>query len=185
MSINLKKGGSINLSKEMTKLNKVMIGLGWEKTNMNIDLDASVFILGSNQKLIADDYFVFYNNLKSPDGAIQHTGDNRTGAAEDDDEIILANLETISPNAQELAICVSIHDAINLGHNFGLLKDAYIRIVDVDSKKEITKYDLDISHAFDNAVVFAQVRRSGNEWHFSANSQGSMAELQGLVDMYA
>lgn len=184
MSINLKKGGSINLTKEMPKLSKIMIGLGWEKTSMNIDLDASVFILGENGKLIADDYFVFYNNLKSPDGSIQHTGDNRTGAGEDDDEVILANLETITPNARELAVCVSIHDAVNRSHNFGLLRDAYIRVVDVDTKKEVAKYDLDASHFVDNAVVFAQIRKSGNEWFFHANSEGSLEELQGLVDKY-
>ncbi|MFN3852384.1 MAG: TerD family protein [Spirosomataceae bacterium] len=185
MSINLRKGGSINLTKEMTKLNKVMIGLGWEKTTMNIDLDASVFVLGSSRKLLSDEYFVFYNNLKSPDGAVQHTGDNRTGSLDDDDEVILANLETINPNANELLVCVSIHDAINRNHNFGLLQDAYIRIVDVETKKEILKYDLDTSHFMDNAVVFAQIKKSGSEWYFHANSHGSVTELQGIVDMYA
>lgn len=184
MSINLKKGGSINLTKEMTRLNKVMIGLGWEQTGRSVDLDASVFILGANGRLLAEEYFVFYNNLKSPDRAIEHMGDNRTGSAEDDDEIILANLESITPDARELAVCVSIHDAVNRGHNFGLLKDAYIRIVDVDSKKEITRYDLDASHFTENSVVFAKVRKSGNEWYFYAASQGSMTELQGLVDMF-
>lgn len=184
MSINLKKGGSINLTKEMTKLNKVMIGLGWEQTGRSVDLDASVFILGATGRLLVEDYLVFYNNLKSPDKAVEHMGDNRTGSAEDDDEIILANLEGITPNATELAICVSIHDAVNRGHNFGLLKDAYIRIIDVESKKEITRYDLDASHFIENSVVFAKVKKSGNEWFFHATSQGSMTELQGLVDMF-
>ncbi|GAB3523860.1 TerD family protein [Emticicia fontis] len=184
MSINLKKGSSINLTKEMPRLNKVMIGLGWEQTGRTVDLDASVFILGANGRLLSDDYFIFYNNLKSPDKAVEHMGDNRTGSAADDDEIILANLESITPDAKELAVCVSIHDAVNRGHNFGLLKDAYIRVIDVDSKKEITRYDLDASHFTENSVVFAKVKKSGNEWFFDTTSQGSMTELQGLVDLF-
>lgn len=184
MSINLKKGGSINLSKSMTKLNKVMIGLGWEQNRIPVDLDASVFILGADERLLSDEYFVFYNNLKSPDGAVQHTGDNRNGSVDDDDEIILVNLETIHPNAQEIGICVSIHEAINRGHNFGLLKDAYIRIVDVATQKEVIHYDLDVSHSQDNAVIFAKIKKAGSDWFFYADSQGSLAELQGFVDQY-
>ncbi len=184
MAINLKKGGSINLSKSMTKLNKVMVGLGWEQSRISVDLDASVFILGANYKLISDEFFVFYNNLKSPDGSVQHTGDNRSGIGEDDDEIILLNLENTHPNAQQLVICVSIHEAVNRGHNFGLLKDAYIRVVDVETKQEIVKYDLDVSHNADNAVVFAKIKKSGNEWYFYAESEGQITELQGLVDRY-
>ncbi|MDJ1469505.1 TerD family protein [Xanthocytophaga flava] len=185
MSINLKKGGSINLTKQMPKLNKVMVGLGWEMSSYTLDLDASVFILGATNRLISDEYFVFYNNLKSPDGSVQHLGDNRSGSADDDDEVILVNLENINPAAEDLVICVSIHDAIARRHNYGLLKDAYIRIVDVDNQKEIARYDLDASHAGENAVVFGRIRKSGGEWHFHAASQGTQNELQGLVDMFA
>ncbi|MDJ1483906.1 TerD family protein [Cytophagaceae bacterium DM2B3-1] len=185
MSINLKKGGSINLTKQMPKLNKVMVGLGWEMSSYTLDLDASVFILGATNRLISDEYFVFYNNLKSPDGSVQHLGDNRSGSADDDDEVILVNLENINPAAEDLVICVSIHDAIARRHNYGLLKDAYIRIVDVDNQKEIARYDLDASHTGENAVVFGRIRKSGGEWHFHAASQGTQNELQGLVDMFA
>ncbi len=184
MSINLKKGGSINLTKEMPKLNKVMIGLGWEMSSFTVDMDASVFVLGTTNKLISDEYFVFYNNLKSPDGAVQHLGDNRSGSLAEDDEVILANLENTNPAAQDLVICVSIHDAAIRNHTFGLLKEAYIRIVDVDNQKEIARYDLDSSHAAENSVVFGRIRRSGSEWHFHAASQGSTNELQGMVDLF-
>ncbi len=184
MSINLKKGGSINLTKQMPKLNKVMIGLGWEMSSYTLDLDASVFMLGKNNTLISDEYFVFYNNLKSPDGSVQHLGDNRSGSADDDDEVILANLENINPAAQDLVICVSIHDATVRNHSYGLLKDAYIRIVDVDNQKEMARYDLDASHATENAVVFGRIRKSGDEWHFVAASQGTQNELQGLVEIF-
>jgi len=185
MSINLKKGGSINLTKQMPRLNKVMIGLGWEMSSFTLDLDASVFMLGATNRLLSDEHFVFYNNLKSPDGSVQHLGDNRSGSAADDDEVILANLENINPAAQDLVICVSIHDAVLRNHSYGLLKDAYIRIVDVDNEKEIARYDLDACHATENAVIFGRIRKSGGEWHFHAASQGTHHELQGLVDMFA
>lgn len=184
MSINLKKGGSINLTKQMPKLNKVMVGLGWEMSSFTVDLDASVFILGANNKIISEEYFVFYNNLKSPDGSVQHLGDNRSGSADDDDEVIIANLENINPAAQDLVICVSIHDALARNHTYGLLRDAYIRIVDVDNQKEIARYDLDASHSLENAVVFGRIRRASGEWHFHAASQGTHDELQGLLDMF-
>ncbi|MBD0254295.1 MAG: TerD family protein [Cytophagales bacterium] len=184
MSINLKKGGSINLTKQMPKLNKVMVGLGWEMSSFTVDLDASVFMLGANNRLLSDEYFVFYNNLKSPDGSVQHLGDNRSGSTEDDDEVILANLVNINPAAQDLVICVSIHDANVRRHNFGLLRDAYIRIVDVDNQKEVARYDLDASHATENAVVFGRLRKTGSDWHFQAASQGTSQELQGLLDMF-
>ncbi|WP_337044633.1 TerD family protein [Emticicia sp. 17c] len=184
MSIDLKKGGFINLSKETTKLSKIMIGLGWEQTSMRLDLDASVFVLAADGRLLNNDYFIFYNNTKSPDKAIEHLGDNRSGSAEDDDEIILANLATITPEAKELAICISIHDAVKRGHNFGLLQDAYVRIIDVETKKEISKYDLDASHFNENALIFARIKKSGDEWYFHADSQGSVTELQGIVDLF-
>ena len=122
MAISLKKGGRFNLTKKEPSLKKIMIGLGWElKNGNNIDLDASVFMLGGNRKLPADEYFIFYNNLKSPDGAVQHTGDNRTGAGDGDDEMILANLPLIDSSVSEVLVTVSIHDGATKGHNFGLL----------------------------------------------------------------
>lgn len=184
MAINLKKGGSINLSKSMTKLNKLMIGLGWEYASIPVDLDASVFILGANGKLLSDEYFIFYNNLKAPDGSVQHTGDNRTGSDNDDDEVILANLDNIHPNATEICICVTIHQAQLRNHTFGMLREAYIRIVDMDTKAEVVNYDLDSSHNAENSLVFARIKKSGNEWYFYADSLGSTSELQALVDMF-
>ncbi|MFN0049038.1 MAG: TerD family protein [Cytophagales bacterium] len=185
MAINLKKGGSFNLTKELPTLNKILIGLGWEMTSQTIDLDASAFVVGANGKLLSDEYFVFYNNLKSPDGAIQHTGDNRTGSEEDDDEIILANLALINPNATEVVVVVSIHEAISRRHTFGLLKDAYIRLYDVEKKQEILRYDLDASHTNDNTAIFGKIRKVNGEWHFYANSEGNSTGLQGVVDIYA
>ena len=186
MAISLAKGGRFNLTKKEPTLSKIMIGLGWEvKPGAQLDLDASVFMLSGNGKLPADEYFVFYNNLKSPDGAVQHTGDNRTGAGDGDDEMILANLPLINPQVNEVLITVSIHDGFTKGHNFGMLNDAYIRIVDVETKREILRYDLDAENPADTDMEFGKLQRVDGEWNFVATGIGSTKGLQGYVDAYA
>jgi tellurium resistance protein TerD len=185
MSIIIKKGSSLNLTKKEPALKKIMVGLGWEfKSGHQIDLDVSVFMLGSNGKLPADEFLVFYNNLKSSDGSLQHTGDNRTGNDEGDDEIILANLPLIHPTVQELLFIVSIYEAELRRHNFGLLQDAYIRIVDVESKREILRYDLDAEFAKNTDVEFGKLQKINQEWHFVASGLGANIGLQGYVDRY-
>ena len=162
-----------------------MIGLGWDlKTVNQLDLDASLFMLSNDGKLPADEYFVFYNNLRSPDGAVQHTGDNRTGIGDGDDEMILANLPLVNPQVKELVIVVTVHDALTRRQNFGMLSEAYIRIVDVESKREILRYDLDAEFAVSTDVEFGRLRREGDEWHFAATGIGSNIGLQGYVDKY-
>jgi tellurium resistance protein TerD len=186
MAISLKKGGSFNLSKKEPALKKIMIGLGWEmKAGNSLDLDASVFMTGSNGKLITEQYFVFYNNLKSPDGAVQHTGDNRTGAGDEDDEMILANMPLINPSVNDIIITVSIHEADVRRHHFGLLQSAYIRIVDVETKREILRYDLDAEFNNFTDVEFGRLTKADNEWSFVASGVGSNKGLQGYVDAYA
>ena len=186
MAISLKKGGKFNLTKKEPGLEKIMIGLGWEvKPGNSVDLDASVFMLGNNGKLIAEEYFVFYNNLKSPDGALQHTGDNRTGTGDEDDEMILANMPLINDAVTEILITVSIHEADSRRHNFGLLDDAYIRIMDVSTKREILRYDLDAEFSNNIDVEFGKLVRENNEWQFIASGIGSNHGLQGYVDAYA
>lgn len=186
MSISLKKGGSLNLTKEVPGLKKVMFGLGWEmKPSTPLDLDASVFILNSKLKLPSDEHFVFYNNLRSPDGSIQHTGDNRTGFGDDDDEMILCNLDLIDAAVFEILITVSIHEAEARGHSFGSLKDAYIRLYDVENKREILRYDLDEKNPTDAGMVFGKIQKQGTEWRFIAVGEGNgMSGLQGFVDKY-
>ncbi len=186
MAINLKKGGSFNLTKKEPSLKKIMIGLGWEmKSGASLDLDASVFLVGPNGKLPEDSFFIFYNNLKSPDGAVQHTGDNRSGDADGDDEMILANLPLISDRVSELVFVVSIHEAAQRRHNFGLLNDAYIRILDVDTKREILRYDLDAEFASDTDIIFGKLKRKDGEWVFAAEGEGSTGGLQHFVNIYA
>jgi tellurium resistance protein TerD len=185
MSVSLKKGNSVNLSKKEPSLKKIMIGLGWEiKAGNQLDLDASVFMIGANGKTLADEYFVFYNNLRSPDGSVQHTGDNRSGAGDDDDEMILANLALINEKITEVIITVSIHEATVRRHHFGLLTEAYIRIVDVEKNREVLRYDLDANFNEFSDVEFGRLQRINGEWHFQAVGIGSNDGLQGYVDKY-
>lgn len=184
-SITLKKGSAFNLSKKEPSLQKIMIGVGWElKSGNSVDLDASAFMLGDNGKLPANEYFVFYNNLKSPDGSVKHTGDNRTGIGDGDDEMILANLNLIDKRVQEILIVVTIHEAMVRRHSFGLLKDAYIRLVDVETKREILTYDLDDSFSKYTDVEFGKLQRIDNEWHFVASGIGGTKGLEGYVNAY-
>jgi tellurium resistance protein TerD len=186
MSINLRKGGSINLTKANPKLSKIYIGLGWELLSQSLDLDASMFVLGANGKLLSEQHFIFYNNLRTPDGSVAHQGDNRTGVGDGDDELILANLKQIQPEAQEILVYVTIHEAQSRAHNFGKLNNAYIRVVDVEKKEEIAIYDLDAEASYATEVLFGKLRRSdAANWEFVAIGEGSNVGLQGLVDRYA
>ena len=186
MAIILEKGGRFNLTKKEPALQKIMIGLGWEVLPGNsLDLDASVFLTGSNKKLISDEHFIFYNNLKSPDGAVEHTGDNRTGVGEGDDEMILVNLPRVSDGIEDIIVTVSIHEAMTRAHNFGHLKDAYIRIVNVENNREILRYDLDATFPQDTDMELGRLVKENNEWNFVASGLGSNKGLQGYVDIYA
>lgn len=185
MSINLKKGSSFNLTKEEPTLKKVMIGLGWDMSNQSIDLDASAFMLGSNLKLPEENYFIFYNNLKSPDSSVQHTGDNRTGEGNGDDEMILINIDLIDPKISEIVFLVTIHESKARVHHFGLLQNAYIRLYDVDSKREVLRYTLDAERGTNSDMEFGKLQKINNEWKFTALGNGSEKGLQGYVDIYA
>ncbi len=187
MSISLQKGGKFNLSKREPGLKKIMMGLGWEMRSggSSMDLDASIFMVGSNAKLPADEYFIFYNNLKSPDGALQHTGDNRTGIGDDDDEMILANLGLVNPSVEEIIVVISIHEAHERRQHFGMLKDAYIRLVNVENNREVLRYNLGEQSPEHTDMEFGRLRRENNDWHFVASGIGSNKGLQGYVDIYA
>lgn len=185
MAIELNKGNKLNLSKKEPSLKKVMIGLGWEVLpGNNMDLDASVFMIGENGKIPADEYFVFYNNLQSPDGSLKHTGDNRTGIGDDDDEMILANLPAVNPIIKELIVVVSIHDAEVRKHHFGLLKNAYIRLVDVENSREVVRFRLDENNTSFTEIEFGRLKREEDGWHFIATGIGTAIGLQGYVDKY-
>ncbi|MBE9602561.1 TerD family protein [Pedobacter sp. MC2016-24] len=182
MAINLQKGQRENL-----KAPKFTIGLGWD-TNSSLsgadfDLDASVFMLGEHKKLIADEYFVFYNNLSSPDGALVHTGDNLTGEGDGDDEAINVDLSIVNPQVSELCIVVTIHEANNRRQNFGQVKNSFVRIVDTDGV-EIMKYELEEDFSIETAVEFGRIYRRNGEWKFEAVGVGMRGGLQDYVNKY-
>jgi tellurium resistance protein TerD len=189
MSINLSKGERINLSKEAPSLNKAAIGLGWDTnasdTGSAFDLDASVFMLGANGKIPVEKYFVFYNNATSPDGAVKHMGDNKTGAGEGDDELIAIELSKVDAAIQEVIFVVTIHEAETRRQNFGQVRKSYIRIFDLDAKKEVARYDLEEDFSKETAIEFGKLYRKDGEWRFQALGQGYNDGLQKFVERYA
>ena len=180
---NLEKGQRVNV-----ELQKFTIGLGWDtnssSTGVDFDLDASAFILGENKKLLSDENFVFYNNLKSPDGAVEHTGDNLTGEGEGDDESIRINLSKISPNAYEVCIVVTIHKADERKQNFGQVHNSFIRIYNTDTNEENMKYELEEDFSIETAVEFGRLYRRNGQWKFEAIGVGMKGGLQDYVNKY-
>ncbi len=183
MAINLEKGQRVNMN-----LPKFVVGLGWDAnastTGQDFDLDASVFVLGENKKLLTDSHFVFYNNLTSPDGAVEHTGDNLTGDGDGDDESIKIDLSKINPNATELCFVVTIHDAENRKQNFGQVRNSFVRVYNPDTKEEILKYELEEDFSIETAVEFGRLYKRNGEWKFEAVGVGQKGGLQDYLTKY-
>jgi tellurium resistance protein TerD len=182
MAINLQKGQRENLNAP-----KFTIGLGWDtntsSTGESFDLDASIFILGDNGKIIADEYFVFYNNLKSPDGAVVHTGDNLTGDGDGDDEQVKVDLAKVASGVKEICIVVTIHQADTRRQNFGQVRNSFIRIVD-ENNVEVLKYELDEDFSIETAVEFGRIYNKGGQWKFEAVGAGMKGGLQDYLNKY-
>ena len=175
MAISLQKGGNVSLSKEDPNLKNAMVGLGWDVRSTDgadFDLDASVFLLNESGKIRSDQDFIFYNNLKSSDGSVEHTGDNRTGEGEGDDEAIKVQLPSVPNDVQKLVVAVTIHDAETRNQNFGMVQNAFIRVVNAESNNEITRYDLSEDASTETAMIFGELYRHNNEWKFRAVGQG-------------
>jgi tellurium resistance protein TerD len=189
MGISLEKGGRIDLGKEAPGLNKIGIGLGWDEnesdTGYDFDLDASLFMLGANGEIPTQEHFIFYNNLTSPCGAVEHTGDNLTGDGDGDDELINVTLNDIPDSIKELVVVVTIHDAINRGQNFGQVLDSFIRIFDSVTGKEIAKYELDEDFSTETAIEFGRLYKKDGSWRFKAVGTGYTSGLKGFVDKFA
>ncbi|WP_052866543.1 TerD family protein [Streptomyces niger] len=184
MAISLAKGGNVSLSKEAPGLTAVVIGLGWDvrtTTGTDHDLDASALLCGASGKVASDQHFVFYNNLKSPDGSVEHTGDNLTGEGEGDDEQIKVNLAAVPADVASVVFPVSIHDAEARAQNFGQVRNAYIRVVNQADGQEIARYDLSEDAATETAMVFGELYRHGAEWKFRAVGQGYASGLAGIA----
>lgn len=184
MAINLTKGQRIEIG-----LTKVGIGLGWDPnagTGFDFDLDASAFLLGENKKIPQDEYFVFYNNQKSPDGAIESSGDDLTGGNSDgDDETLKVDLSKLDPKIQEIIFTVTIHDYESRRQNFGQVRNSFIRIYNSQTNDEIAKYDLDEDFSVETAVEFGRLYKRNGEWKFEAMGIGYKGGLQYFVGKYA
>jgi len=186
-SISLTKGQNISLTKTDPTLTKVIIGLGWDENGFDgqdFDLDASAIMLGSNGKVRTPEDFIFYGKLDSNCGAINHTGDNTTGDADGDDESIVVDLTMIPADVQKIVFPVSIYSAKARAQNFGLVSNAFIRIVNEATGVEVTRYDLTEDYSVETSLVFAELYRAGAEWKFKAIGQGFTDGLGGIGRSY-
>ena len=188
MAISLAKGGRVSLSKEAPGLKKIRVGLGWDAnatdTGTDFDLDASAFILGADGKVLGDEWFIFYNQTTSPDGAIIHQGDNKTGEGEGDDEVVEIDLDKVDSRVDKIVFTVTIHDAQARNQNFGQVSNSFIRVVDDSNNKEITKYELDEDYSTETAINFGELYRKNGEWRFKAVGDGFNEGLAGFAKMY-
>lgn len=184
MGVSLSKGGNVSLSKEAPGLTAVIIGLGWDvrtTTGTDFDLDASALLLNNSGKVGNDQHFIFFNNLKSPDGSVEHTGDNITGEGEGDDEQIKVNLATVPPEIEKIVFPVSIYDAETRQQSFGQVRNAFIRVLNQANGEELARYDLTEDASTETAMVFGELYRHGAEWKFRAIGQGYASGLRGIA----
>ena len=182
MTIYLKKGQKINLSKEKKGLSKIFVALGWDEVSKNlnffqrlfciseqdIDCDASAFLLCDGKVSTGYEDIVYFGNLKHRSGAVAHSGDNLTGAGEGDSEVINVTLDALPKQYDGVVFVVNIYKAKDRNQHFGLLKNAYIRIVDVSTNAEICRYTLDENYDGKTAMIVAKLTKENGEWHFDA-----------------
>jgi tellurium resistance protein TerD len=182
MAINLEKG-----QRQAIGAPRFTVGLGWDSnsssTGESFDLDASIFLVGANGKIPTDNHFVYYNNLKSPDGSVIHTGDNTTGDGDGDDEKIAIDLSKASADVNEISFVVTIHQADTRKQNFGQVRNSFIRILD-ETNTELVKYELDEDFSIETAVEFGRLYKRNNEWKFEAVGVGMKGGLQDYLNKY-
>jgi tellurium resistance protein TerD len=187
VTVSLTKGANVSLTKQAPGLRAVTVGLGWDARTTDgkdFDLDASAIVCGANGQVISDKHFVFFNNLTSPDGAVQHTGDNLTGEGEGDDEQIKVDLGALSAEVDKIVFPVSIYDAAAGGQSFGQVRNAFIRVVNQGDNSELARYDLSEDASTETAMVFGELYRSAAEWKFRAIGQGYSTGLAGIARDY-
>jgi tellurium resistance protein TerD len=184
MAISLSKGGNVSLSKEAPGLSNILVGLGWDTRatdGAGFDLDASAFLAKEDGKVRSNDDFIFYNQLKSSDGSVEHTGDNRTGAGDGDDEVIKVDLTKVPAEVAKIAITVTIDGAEAKNQNFGMVSKAFVRVVNAANSQEIVRYDLSEDFSVETALIFGELYRNGAEWKFRAVGQGFKGGLDALA----
>ena len=190
MAISLQKGQKVSLEKVAPGLVAAFIGLGWDvnptDTGTDFDLDASLFLLGANDKLVSEQHFLYYNNLNSPDPdqSIKLMGDNRTGEGEGDDEGIIVDLRKVPEEIQKLVITVTIYEAEKRGQNFGQVSNAFVRLVNVENKEEVLRYDLDEDFSLETAIIMAELYRKDGSWRVNAVGAGYQGGLQAMLNRY-
>lgn len=184
MAISLQKGGNVNLSKTDPNLKQILLGLGWDaraSDGVDFDLDASIFMVTENGRVRSDSDFIFYGQLRSQCNAIEHTGDNRTGIGDGDDESLKINLAQVPAAITRLVVAVTIHEAQQRKQNFGMVQDAFIRLLNLETGVEITRFDLTEDYSTETAMIFGEVYRYANEWKFKAVGQGYAGGLRALA----
>ncbi len=187
MAISLGKGGNLSLTKTDPSLSKILIGLGWDERATDggdFDLDASAFLLSINGKVRSDADFIFYNQLCSVDGSVEHTGDNRTGQGDGDDESIKVDLSRITTVVDKIVITVTIHDAEIRRQNFGQIANAFIRVVNDVTGQEVVRFDLAEDYSTETAMVFGELYRHNGEWKFRAVGQGYAGGLGAMCRQF-
>ncbi|GAA0347570.1 MAG: TerD family protein [Morganella sp. (in: enterobacteria)] len=187
MSVSLSKGGNVSLSKTAPSMKNVLIGLGWDVRStdgQDFDLDASAFLLTATGKVRGDADFIFYNNLRSTDGSVSHTGDNRTGQGDGDDESLIIKLDMIPAEIDKIVFVVTIHDATARRQSFGQVSGAFIRLVNDDTNTEVARYDLTEDASTETAMLFGELYRHNSEWKFRAVGQGYAGGLASVCAEY-
>lgn len=187
MAISLNKGGNISLSKTDPNLKNIIVGLGWDARptdGADFDLDASAFMVKDDGKVRSDSDFIFYNQMRSTCGSVEHTGDNRTGAGDGDDEALIVLLDKVPMDIQKIAFTVTIHDADMRKQNFGQVSNAFVRIVNKETNNEVARYDLSEDASIETAMIFGEIYRHSGEWKFRAVGQGYAGGLAALARQY-
>jgi len=190
MTITLAKGQRISLDKVAPGLSEVFVGLGWDvkstDTGTNFDLDASVFLLNSHEKLLSDSHLIFYNNPTSSDTnkSVQHLGDNLTGIGEGDDETIKISLSQVPSEVEKISIAITIHEAEKRNQNFGQVQNAFVRLVNEQTKEEAVRYELTEDYSIETALIMVELYRKDGEWRLNAVGCGYQGGLQALLERY-
>ena len=188
MGVSLQKGQKVDLTKGNPGLSKIVIGLGWDTNKYDggsaFDLDAAAFLLNKDSKAANDSDFVFYNNTKGRNDSVIHTGDNKTGLGDGDDEQIKIDLSKVPADVEKIDFTVTIHDAEARKQNFGQVSNAYIRVLNEETNAEILKFDLGEDFSIETAVVFGEVYKNGTEWKFNAIGKGYQGGLRALCNSF-
>jgi tellurium resistance protein TerD len=184
MAVSLTKGGNVSLTKEAPGMTAVLVGLGWDArttTGTDFDLDASAIMVNSDGKVLSDSHFIFFNNKTSPDGSVEHTGDNLTGEGDGDDETIKVDLTAVPADVAKIVFPVSVYEGQARKQGFGQVRNAFIRIVNQAGGAEIARYDLTEEASTETAMLFGELYRNGAEWKFRAVGQGYSSGLAGIA----